>query len=27
VLDALHSYEVIPVPWNGRDAILAELTA
>lgn len=27
VLDALHSYEVNPVSWSKRDAILAELTA
>jgi hypothetical protein len=27
VLDALHSYEVIPVAWSRREAILAGLTA
>jgi len=27
VIDALHSYEVNPVSWSKRDAILAELTA
>ncbi|MBN1322408.1 MAG: DUF1829 domain-containing protein [Methanotrichaceae archaeon] len=27
VLDALHSYEVTPVPWSRRESIVRELTA